>query len=138
MLAEPKYGWTEFTFENFKCSPSYLTDVPIDMLSCIESFLKTGSGACWFDCEGSTYTFILSPDGAYIISDGNKLQNLTPENYLTTDCKFQIAQEIIHDIETHLDSWTTWEPNALNEQEPENYKRLLIQKIQDIRKLISE
>ena len=33
MLSNPKAGWCELKIGNFKGTPSYLTDVPIDMLT---------------------------------------------------------------------------------------------------------
>ena len=32
MISDPKYGWCNFKLGDFKGTPSYLTDVPIDVL----------------------------------------------------------------------------------------------------------
>ena len=123
MLAEPKHGWTTFVFGDFACHPSYLTDVPADMLACAFSFLVSRQGQCYFDCEGTTCTFVLSVDGAYVIYSDNKLsiRDVTPEDYFTKDYPRRFVEEVINDIEKYLDGWVEdWKDFGEDSQERRN------------------
>lgn len=44
MFSKPKHGWTILQLENFTGYANYLTDIPIDILNCIVSYINTGQG----------------------------------------------------------------------------------------------
>lgn len=51
MINNPKNGWCDFDLGYFHGTPSYLTNVPIDLLSAFKDYLYSGTGICWFDEE---------------------------------------------------------------------------------------
>ena len=59
MISNPKYGWCDFVLGDFHGHPSYLTDVPVDLLEAFISYFENGTGTAFFDEEGSEFTLIL-------------------------------------------------------------------------------
>lgn len=130
MISNPKYGWCNFDLENFHGTPSYLTDVPIDLLNCIIEYIETGCSSCWFDEEGTNFTFVLTPYDVYIISesDSSKLynfNNIEPNN---------LIKEIINDIESNMDEWSWF--NSFDENEHKSNKILIQSKLDYIKRNI--
>lgn len=46
MISNPKHGWCNFKLRTFEGTPSYLTDVPIDLLT---AFIDLNEKGMW-DC----------------------------------------------------------------------------------------
>ena len=53
MISNPRFGWCNFELGDFKGSPSYLTDVPVDLLDAFIDYHTKGYGVAVFDEEGS-------------------------------------------------------------------------------------
>lgn len=130
MISNPKYGWCNFDLENFHGTPSYLTDVPIDLLNCIIEYIETGCSSCWFDGEGTNFTFVLTPYDVYIISesDSSKLYNF---NNIESN---NLIKEIINDIESNIDEWSWF--NSFDENEHKSNKILIQSKLDYIKRNI--
>ena len=104
MISNPKSGWCDFQLGNFKGTPSYLTDVPIDLLNAFVDYHTKGYGVAVFDEEGSLFTLIITSYnlGVFIIEekDGSILHDF---------CGFQLEdleEELIQDIEKDLIGWS--------------------------------
>lgn len=104
MISNPKYGWCNFELGDFKGAPSYLTDVPIDLLDAFIDYYTKGYGVAVFDEEGSYFTFVMTLYnwGIYIIEEKDcpKLHDL---------CDFNVddlKEELIRDIERDLNGWS--------------------------------
>lgn len=136
MLETPKHGWTTFTYRDFSCTPSYLTDVPVDLLDCLISLYETGFGGCLFDTEGSEYELFLSQESVLVVchEDKRKILDLTPENYH----KDRIAKELIFDIENNFNDWVYWDYMDSDQEEIAVRRQTLRDKIEKLRKLIEE
>lgn len=124
MISNPKYGWCNFDLENFHGTPSYITDIPFDLLDCVIQYIKTGCGSCWFDEEGTSFTLVLTPYDVYIISEKDNSYlykfNINIEN---------LIKEIINDIEKNIDNW-----DSFYYSNKELYKTLIESKIKFIKK----
>ena len=60
MISNPKHGWCDFKLGNFEGAPSYLTDVPFELLQAFIDYHERGSSAIVFDEEGTEFTLILT------------------------------------------------------------------------------
>lgn len=101
MIHNPKYGWCQFRLDNFYATPSYLTDVPVDLLNAFINYHVNGSGSAYFDEEGSTFTLVLTPDSVYIIAERER-----PILYSLPEIKInELEKELVSDIEYCLDDW---------------------------------
>lgn len=104
MLSNPKAGWCELEIGDFKGTPSYLTDVPVDLLTAFIDYYKKGIGAVFFDEEGSEFNLLLSNYSAYIIYCGNE-----SALYEFPDIDIDnLATELITDIKSNIDSWANF------------------------------
>lgn len=104
MLSNPKAGWCELEIGDFKGTPSYLTDVPVDLLTAFIDYYKKGIGAVFFDEEGSEFNLLLSNYSAYIIYCGNE-----SALYEFPDIDIDnLATELITDIKSNVDSWANF------------------------------
>lgn len=56
MIYNPRFGWCNFKLGTFFGTPSYLTDVPVDLLDAFINYYEKGSGTVVFDEEGSHFT----------------------------------------------------------------------------------
>ena len=55
MISNPRFGWCNFELGDFKGYPSYLTDVPVDLLDAFIDYHTKGYGVAVFDEEGSYF-----------------------------------------------------------------------------------
>ena len=69
MISNPKHGWSNFDLKTFHGTPSYLTDVPVDLLNAFIQYHLTGTGVAWFDEEGAEFTLVITPHSLFIIEE---------------------------------------------------------------------
>ena len=131
MLSNPEYGWCNFELGEFKGSPSYLTDVPVDILEMCIDYKKKNASICYFDEEGSDFVLIFANGEVYIIATREdsmlyKFPEITPE---------ALIEEIILDIERNLDLWDAEFTIEENPNEIEKHKLKIIQKLEELKSL---
>lgn len=103
MISNPEYGWCTFKLRTFIGNPSYLTNVPLDLLNTFIDCYKNGMGMAWFDEEGSEFTLVINPYSIFIIEEREK--NPVLHNFSEMRVEF-LAKELISDIENDLDGWS--------------------------------
>lgn len=113
MISNPSYGWCDFklgTFEIgiFEATPSYLTNVPMDLLNCFIEYYRIGCSCTFFDCEGSEFILVLNNYNTYIIFE-DECANSTL--YLSYKRIKDLAKELIEDIKSNIEKWSLWECN---------------------------
>ena len=101
MISNPKNGWCNFKLGDFEGTPSYITDVPIDLLDAFIDYYTRGYGLAYFDEEGSEFTLLLAWYGVYIIEEKDNVKSHVFYDLNISD----LAKEVIADIETNLDGW---------------------------------
>lgn len=72
MISNPKHGWCNFELRTFEGIPSYLTDVPVDLLEAFIDLHTKGTGIAWFDEEGTEFTLVLTPYSLFIIEEKDR------------------------------------------------------------------
>lgn len=102
MISNPKNGWCEFNLGDFHGIPSYITNVPFDLLAAFRNYLYVGEGICWFDEEGTEFTLVFTPYSLFIIEEKEKP---ILHDFSEMDIK-QLAKEAITDIESDIDTWS--------------------------------
>lgn len=102
MISNPKYGWCIFNIEDFEGHPSYLTDVPMELLDGFIDFFYNKKDVCIsFDEEGSEFYLILTfSNGVYIIEEKEE-SKLIQINKRVLD----LAKELIEDISIDFEGW---------------------------------
>lgn len=133
MLSKPKDGWTDVTVGDFKGVGSYTTDVPIDVLNAFINALKYSIPASvYFDEEGSEFTLVSYYEDTYIIIE-RKDRELV---HLNIDF-FDLAKEVVKDIEDYLDDWVNWMCfYDMSETEIAKRRESILTKINKLKKLI--
>lgn len=102
MVSNPKHGWCNFDLRTFHGTPSYLTDVPVDLLDAFIQYHTTGTGIARFDEEGTEFTLVLTPYSLFIIEEKEK-----PILHDLSDIKTEeLEKELIEDIEKDLIGWS--------------------------------
>lgn len=103
MISNPKHGWCSFELGNFRGHPSYLTDVPLDLLSAFTNYYTQDYGVAVFDEEGSYFTLLLTRYnwGIFIIEEKNEAI-LYDFSDMDVD---NLTKELINDIESDLNGW---------------------------------
>lgn len=135
MISYPEHGWCNFKLGDFEGTPSYLTDVPIDLLDAFIGYYTMGSGVAVFDEEGSYFTLLLSRynHGIYIIEEKDSAILHDFSNMNISD----LAENLIIDITTNLNSWCN--DFYIMYDDPENVKQFkcnLEKKIEKLKNLI--
>ena len=104
MISNAKHGWCTFKIGDFVGSPSYLTDVPIDLLDAFIHYYQYGNGCVEFDEEGSDFTFLITSYNMniFIIArrDDVKLYDFSFDKKID-----DLASELIDDIESQWYDW---------------------------------
>lgn len=107
MISNPKHGWSNFKLGTFEGTPSYLTDVPIDLLTAFIDYHTKGCGVAWFDEEGTEFTLVITPYSLFIIEEKEK-----PILYDFSEMKIEnVEKELIEDIENYLGDWSNFTTN---------------------------
>lgn len=102
MISNPKHGWSNFDLRVFHGTPSYLTDVPVDLLNAFIQYHTTGTGVVWFDEEGTEFTLVITPYSLFVIEEKNK-----PVLHDFSEMKINnLEKELIEDIEKDLIGWS--------------------------------
>lgn len=102
MISNPKVGWCNFKLGTFEGSPSYLTDVPVELLTAFIDYHAKGQGVCWFDEEGTEFTLVITPYSLFIIEEKDK-----PVLHDFSEMKIEdLEKELIEDIENNIDAWS--------------------------------
>lgn len=122
MISNPKNGWCDFILGDFHGTPSYLTNVPIDLLIAFKEYLYLGTGICWFDEEGSEFTLVITPYSLFIIEEKDKpvLHDFSDMNIK------ELALEVVTDVESNIDKWSEFSTSSIHSDEAKkSYKFLL-------------
>ena len=102
MISNPKHGWSNFDLRVFHGTPSYLTDVPVDLLNAFIQYHTTGTGIAWFDEEGTEFTLVITPYSLFVIEEKDK-----PVLHDFSEIKINnLEKELIEDIEKDLIGWS--------------------------------
>lgn len=106
IISNPKHGWCNFDLGDFHGSPSYITDVPCDLLNCFISYKIKGVGTAWFDEEGTEFTLILNPSGVFIIEE-KEIPVLHDYYDINIDV---LIGELISDLKADVQGWAEFVP----------------------------
>ena len=107
MISNPKHGWCNFMLSDekdnlFVGTPSYVTNVPVDLLQAFLDYKIKGQGIAWFNEEGTEFTLILNPYSMFIITE-NEHTELIDFSKVNID---NLIKELIQDIENDLIEWS--------------------------------
>lgn len=105
MISNPANGWCNFKLGDFEGTPSYLTDVPLDLLDAFLDYYNKGMGMAWFDEEGTEFTLVINPYSLFIIAEKEE----TPVLYDFSKINISdLEKELIEDIERDFAEWTNF------------------------------
>ncbi|WP_299054238.1 hypothetical protein [uncultured Eubacterium sp.] len=102
MISNPKHGWCNFDLGTFHGTPSYTTDVPMNLLDAFIQYHTTGTGMAWLDEEGTWFTLVITPYSLFVIEEKDK-----PVLHDFSEIKINnLEKELIQDIEKDLIGWS--------------------------------
>lgn len=119
MISNPKHGWCDFMLSDkkdnlFVGTPSYTTNVPIDLLQAFLDYKIKSQGMAWFDEEGAEFTLVLNPYSMFIISESeDEFAELIDFNEVKID---DLIKELIKDIESDLSEWSKFDCDCDDEE----------------------
>lgn len=123
MISNPECGWCDFDLGDFHGTPSYITDVVVDLIEFFIKGIQTGRSIAFFDEEGSEFTLVMNPYSLYLIEEVRegdaRLHDFSEMNIA------KLALELINDIERDIDKWSHF--NTINEEDAEKEKALILQ-----------
>ena len=132
MISNPINGWCNFKLRTFEGTPSYLTDVPVDLLEAFIDLHTKGKGIVWFDEEGTEFTLVLTPYSIFIIEEKDK-----PVLHDFSEMKIKkIEKELIEDIESDLIGWSMFIPTD-DREEIMQHRNEIREKIVMLKELIN-
>lgn len=120
MISNPKHGWCDFMLSDekdnlFVGTPSYLTNVPVNLLQAFLNYKTKGQGMAWFDEEGTEFTLVLNPYSMYIIAENEEgVARLYDFSEVNID---NLIKELINDIESNLVGWSMFYCGCDDEEE---------------------
>ena len=132
MISNPKHGWCDFKLRTFEGTPSYLTDVPIDLLDAFVNYYTKGTGIAWFNEEGTEFTLIINPYSLFIIEE-RKESVLHDFSEMKIE---KLAKELIDDIERDLTGWSIEFVTSDNTKEIAQHKTDIINKLNQLKEKI--
>ena len=134
MISNPEYGWCDFKLGTFEGSPSYLTDVPVDLLDTFIGYYTEGQGMAWFDEEGTEFTLVMTPYSLFIIEEKREtvLYDFSEMNVE------KLAKELINDIEKDITGWSVEFVISDDYEEIKLHRETIRQRIAKLKKLLKE
>ena len=132
MISNPKHGWSNFDLKTFHGTPSYLTDVPVDLLNAFIQYHTTGTGIAWFDEEGTEFTLVITPYSLFVIEEKEE-PVLHDFSEINID---NLEKELIEDIEKDLIGWSGFITSD-NREEVIMHRDEIRNKIAMLKKIIS-
>lgn len=102
MISNPKNGWCNFKLGDFEGTPSYLTDVPVDLLAVFIDYHKSGYGIAYFDEEGNDFYLLITGYSVYIIGENGYTSFYDFKGISVKD----LESEAINDIKSDLEGWS--------------------------------
>lgn len=120
MISNPKHSWCDFMLSDekdnlFVGTPSYLTNVPVDLLQAFLDYKTKDQGIAWFDEEGTEFTLVLNPYSMFIIAES---EDAYTELIDFSEVKIDnLIKELIDDIESDLIGWSMFYCECENEEE---------------------
>lgn len=121
MISNPKHGWCDFKIKIkdnsnivFFGTPSYITNVPVDLLQAFLDYKTKGQGMAWFDEEGTEFTLVLNPYSMFIIAENKNGEGLYDFSGLNIN---NLIKELIQDIESDLAEWSMFYCSCVEEEE---------------------
>ena len=128
MISNPKHGWCDFEIGDFVGHPSYVTNVPVDLLEALRDYKYKGQGMAWFDEEGTDFTLVLTPYSLYVVEEKDKAI-LHDFSKLKVD---SLIDEAVASIESDLQAWIEF--SAFDEKkEIERNRETILDLIDQIR-----
>ena len=132
IISNPKYGWCDFKLGDFEGHPSYLTDVPVDILDAFINYHTNGCGIACFDEEGTNFILILSPYSVFIIEEKDK-----PILHYYEDIDvWELENELINDIESNIDEWAVEFVTSDTEQEIKEHRMNIEMKVDILKNIV--
>jgi hypothetical protein len=130
MISNPRCGWCTFKLGTFKGTPSYLTDVPLELLDAFLDYHYKGVGVGWFNEEGTEFTLVITPSSLYIIEEKEKL---VLHDFSEMEIE-KLEKELVSDIESDLEGWVEFTCC----EEKLQYNNEIRQRIAKLKKYLSE
>ena len=128
MISNPKHGWCDFMLSDekdnlFVGTPSYVTNVPVDLLQAFLDYKTKSQGIAWFNEEGTEFTLVLNPYSMYIIAENEEGEGrLYDFSELNID---NLIKELIQDIESDLTGWSMFYCGCDDEEEIKENRELI-------------
>lgn len=130
MIKNPAHGWCDFKIGDFIGHPSYVTNVPVDLLEALRDYKCKGQGMAWFDEEGTEFTLVLTPYSLYVIEEKDEAI-LHDFSKLKVD---SLIDETVMSIESDLQAWVEF--SAFDEKkEIERNRETILELIDQIREV---
>lgn len=115
MLSLPKYGWCKLKIGYFTGTPSYVTDVPTDLLTAFVDYYEKGVGAVFFDEEGTEFNLLLSNYTIFVVYIDKECKTIL---YEFPDINIDdLAMELIDDIRSNIYTWSYFDASVSSEDE---------------------
>lgn len=132
MISNPKHGWCNFKLRTFEGVPSYLTDVPVDLLNAFIDYHKKGVGVAWFDEEGTEFTLVITPYSLFIIEEKEK-----PILHDFSEMRIEkLEEELIEDIAKDLDKWAIEFVTSNNQERIIRHKDKIKEKLEELKEVM--
>lgn len=132
MISKPEInGWCQFDLGKFHGTPSFVTDVPVDLLDAFLQYHHIGFGMAWFDGEGSEFALILTPYSIFIVEkkEDSVLYDLSDRKIA------ELEKELIQDIEKDLYGWSMFTENT-DTEEISFHRNMILQEMAKLKKII--
>ena len=132
MISNPKYGWCNFKLRTFEGTPSYLTDVPVDLLDAFIGYYTEGQGIAWFNEEGNEFTLVFTPYSLFIIEEK---ENPMLHDFSEMNVE-KLAKELVNDIEKDMTGWSVEFVISDDQEEIKLHRDAIRQRIAKLKKLL--
>ena len=123
MISILEAGWCKLKIGDFVGIPSYITDVPVDLLTAFIDYYKKGIGAAYFDEEGTEFNLLLSDYSIYIIQVNFEGKPIL--HYFSNVNVNDLAKELFIDINSNIDSWACFSASCDQSTKWESKDKLL-------------
>lgn len=103
-----KNGWADLNIDTFKCSCSYIQDIPMTILNAWAEYQQMGNCIIMIDSEGIEHEIIITVNGAKVITYDSRISLKVLKNIQSHDEIIKLLKELVSDIIDNIEEWSKW------------------------------
>ena len=125
ILTNIKFGWCDFNLGDYKGRPSYISNLPMQILNAYEEYIKYNHCIIEFDEELTQFCLVLWEDTITILDN----RNGRVQSFCINENPKKVLDELISEVINDVRTWAVWMAVSNTEESIQREECILMDKI---------